>query len=437
MNILFCVEFYHPSIGGAQTVVRELAERLAARGHEVAVATTRLAGRTSSVHAGVAIHEFGVAGNLARGLSGEVDAYRSFLTSHPCDVVFFYAAQQWTFDAAWDVLDRIGARKVLVPCGYSGLFDPAYRDYFERLPGVLGRMDAAVYHALSYRDIEFAEARGVRNGALIPNGADAEEFAVARDAGFRSRYGIAEDEAVLLTVGSLTGFKGHEELLRAFELADFGSTRATLILDGNVPSAATGLRAIAQALAPGGVVKLVRRLAGALWRTIRGRRGTAAGRIERMAGRINSVWHGNKRALVVDLERAELIQAYLNADLFVFASNVEYSPLVLFEACAAGLSFLAVPAGNAAEIVAWTGGGQLAPATVDPRGFTRADPTALARSMETLVADADRRALLAARGRQAIARRHNWASLALEYEALFLRLVGGQGLRPDPTDSSS
>lgn len=38
MKILFCVEFYYPSMGGAQEVVRQLAERMAAYGHEVCVA---------------------------------------------------------------------------------------------------------------------------------------------------------------------------------------------------------------------------------------------------------------------------------------------------------------------------------------------------------------------------------------------------------------
>ena len=51
-------------------------------------------------------------------------------------------------------------------------------------------------------------------------------------------------------------------------------------------------------------------------------------------GRINSRGGDRRRAVVIDLPRAELIQAYLNSNLFVFASKVEYSPLVLYEAAA-------------------------------------------------------------------------------------------------------
>ncbi len=42
MNILHTSEFYSPGVGGEQEVVKQLSERLAARGHEVTVATTRL-----------------------------------------------------------------------------------------------------------------------------------------------------------------------------------------------------------------------------------------------------------------------------------------------------------------------------------------------------------------------------------------------------------
>ncbi len=92
----------------------------------------------------------------------------------------------------------------------------------------------------------------------------------------------------------------------------------------------------------------------------------------------------SKRVILTDLERQDLIQAYFAADLFVFASRIEYSPLVLFEAAAAGTPFLTVPVGNADEIVRWTGGGILCEAAKDDRGYTRVDPGTLAREMAML-----------------------------------------------------
>src|SRR5258708_38266483 len=86
--------------------------------------------------------------------------------------------------------------------------------------------------------------------------------------------------------------------------------------------------------------------------------------------------------MCIDLRRPDVIRAFLESDLFVFASKVEYSPLVLFEAAAAGTPFLTVPAGNAAEIVRWTGGGQLCPAEVDEKNYVKVSPAVLAAEMQ-------------------------------------------------------
>ncbi|MDO9098878.1 MAG: glycosyltransferase, partial [Candidatus Methanoperedens sp.] len=135
-----------------------------------------------------------------------------------------------------------------------------------------------------------------------------------------------------------------------------------------------------------------------------------------------------KHVIVTDLPRSQLIQAYLNADLFVFASNVEYSPLVLFEACAAGLPFLSVPVGNSVEIAAWTGGGEICPAETDSRGYTRVSPSELARRMEGLIADRDGLSEMGRCGRLSIQERFNWNTLAQGYEALFLRVINEPAL---------
>ena len=42
MKILHTVEFYHPSVGGMQEVVKQLSERLVRLGHNVTVATSQL-----------------------------------------------------------------------------------------------------------------------------------------------------------------------------------------------------------------------------------------------------------------------------------------------------------------------------------------------------------------------------------------------------------
>ena len=55
MRILLACEFYEPSVGGVQEVMRQIAVRLVERGHRVTVATTHLPERTSSEIDGVRI----------------------------------------------------------------------------------------------------------------------------------------------------------------------------------------------------------------------------------------------------------------------------------------------------------------------------------------------------------------------------------------------
>jgi glycosyltransferase involved in cell wall biosynthesis len=123
-----------------------------------------------------------------------------------------------------------------------------------------------------------------------------------------------------------------------------------------------------------------------------------------------------KRVILTDLERQDLVQAYLAADLFVFASRVEYSPLVLFEAAAAGTPFLTVPVGNADEIVRWTGGGILCEAIKDDRGYTRVDPGALADAMACCMKDRERLSRLGATARERWRDYFTWNAVAGYYE---------------------
>lgn len=429
MKILFCVEFYYPSIGGAQEVVRQIAERLAASGHDVTVATSWLQQRSSDIINGVKVVGFKVSGNQVRGLSGEVDVYREFIRKSDIDVLFFYAAQQWTFDAAWETFADIGAKKVFVPCGYSGLYNSAYADYFQKLPTILRQLDAVVYHAESYRDIDFARDHGLTNSIVIPNGAAAEEFSIDLDPAFRSSIGAKQETQILLTVGSATGLKGHLELARAFALADFGAREALLIINGNQPHSdghrRSYYRRFRELVRTYGLVYAFRHSVKMLLLAA-GWRGGNANSIEMWVASVNDGRYGKKRVLRVDLPRAKLVQAYLQSDLFVFASNIEYSPLVLYEACAAKLPYLTVPVGNTAEIVAWTGGGEMCDASRDSDGYTRADPQVLARAIEKLLSDPARLSRLGENGKAASAARFNWASLSREYEDLFRTLVQGR-----------
>jgi glycosyltransferase involved in cell wall biosynthesis len=491
------------------------------------VATTRLVERDFTSLNGVEIVGFDIAGNRVRGMSGEVERYREFVRTFPCDALMIKAAQQWTFDALWPVLDEITCRKVFIPCGFSGLYEPMYQEYFRELPAVLRKWDHLIYYAEHYRDVDFTRAHGIDNFTILPNGASELEFNAAPDGGFRQRHGIPEDSFVMLTVGSLTGMKGHREIAEAFaQLKLEGGRHATLLLNGNEPprppvapppvpepaglqepSGDPGGQGGAAAGAAGGADPvfdgLVARALGVYRREgIHGMRqrvrnyavragsfalrtgkrvlgpvrivsvplrlGVRAARVSlRIASSVRHegvaatarkvhrgvyertrhrrIWRAlpeqwqpmpqsstlqqwlaatNRRfpatrlALHTDFPRAELVQAYLAADLFVFASNIEYSPLVLYEAAAAGTPFLTVPVGNSEEIARWTGAGVICPAPKDERGYTRVEPAELARAIARLAQQQERLRELGATGRRRWEANFSWDVIAHRYEAI-------------------
>jgi glycosyltransferase involved in cell wall biosynthesis len=229
------------------------------------------------------------------------------------------------------------------------------------MPTWLGRFDGLIFYANEYQDIAFARAHGLNSLHLIPNGVDEREFLDPDDHGIRQRLGIDPKHDLILSVGSKLAGKGHWELVRAFGKAHLPRP-ATLVINANSP--------------------------GSQWTALMKRHLKYA-----LTGRYPlswlAWWHGrrplHKRVLIVDLPREDLVNLYKTADLFVLASHVEYSPLVLFEAAAAGTPFLSTSAGNSQEIADWTAGGY-----VMPRFFTHSAevlPSTIAKNLETMLAD--------------------------------------------------
>lgn len=426
MRILFCCEFYAPSVGGVPEVMRQLAERLAEKGHEVTVATSQLASRDFSSLNGVRIQEFEVSGNLVKGIFGDQEGYREYIIRGDFDVVMIKAAQQWTFDALWPVLDQIKIPKVFIPCGFSGLLEPDYADYFFQIPKILRQFDHLIFYASDYRDINFARQHELSKFSIIPNGASERDFGVMPDAAFRARNNISADDFVFLTVGSFTGLKGHLELARAFTQMQMPlGKNAVLILNGNESS-----KAVVNYLAsPDKLVNLLRSYG--LYYVVRHLAKSfllSTGIVDKskvvkqIAAKVNSR-EVNKTILITNFPKPELIQAYMAADLFVFASNVEYSPLVLFESVAAGTPFLSVDVGNAVEIAEWTESGRICPSEKDDRGYTRVDPSVLAQQMNRMMGDETALHELGERGCRNWLESFTWEKISGQYEKIFIDLL--------------
>jgi glycosyltransferase involved in cell wall biosynthesis len=424
--------------------MRQIAERMAALGHDVTVATSLHPRRKSKVVNGVNVREFKAGGKMVYGLNGEIDEYREFVRTFEADAILVMAAQQWSFDALWPILDDIKARKVFIPCGFSCLFEPDFEQYFREIPDVLKKFDHLVFNAEKYRDIDFVRNIGLTNFTVLPNGISEADFEQEADDGFRQKLAIPDNAFLFLTVGNPIEGKGHREVVDAFARLDtYGQSVVLLSIAGwplgglgsssrlaqlvllkavnsrvgaavrSAHTAAHRLLHITRVEGWDGIKQLARRKL-TRYRAMIGQRVPPLESIEGMATRASA--QPFKRVILTDLERRDLIQAYLAADLFVFASRIEYSPLVLFEAAAAGTPFLTVPVGNANEIVRWTGGGVLCEAAKDSRGYTRVDPETLAGEMARCMKDREMLSRLGATARERWRTYFTWKIVAGYYE---------------------
>ncbi len=378
LKILLTVEFYYPKIGGAEEVVRQLAERLADSGHKVTVATTKLVERERFNHNGVRLEEFNLAGNKVAGIRGsarEIERYQKLLEGD-FDVILNYAAQSWPTDLALDRLDKIKARKILVPCGYSGLLKKCYQDYFRELPKYLRHYDALVYMSPNYQDKKFGDEHGLADkSVLIPNGVASEEFVSTDDYDIRKKMGI-KTPFLAISVSNHYKAKGHDFVLKAFRRMQRDDVSLLMIGELRPP------RSFKE------------------WGHVF---------VDRLSCFWKSVW--SKNIYLVDgRNRQAVLSAYKNADLFLFGSQVECSPLVMYESFAAGTPFLTRPVGN---VLDHPGAVEIA-TTFDE----------MSASANRLLDNPSLRADLIRNGKEIWQGGHDWQTIVGQYEELFNKLLG-------------
>jgi L-malate glycosyltransferase len=389
MRILHCVENYFPSTGGMQEVVRQLSERLVAMGHEVTVATSAHPGRNFEVHKGVKIIGFNISGNIVNGIKGEKERYEEFLLNGNFDVTTFFAAQQWATDIALPILSRIKGKKVSVPTGYSAINLPAFSSYYDNMKKWILGYDMNVFLSHDYQDINFAKQAGVTKLCVIPNGAAADEFMPETKLDVRTALGLTKECFLVLHVGTFTGFKGQKEAAEIFFRSRIKNS-ALLLIGDNAEN-----------------FSLFRRFRIALF-------------LRFIYARV----FRKQRLIYKFFPRDFTVAGYKQADLFLFPSNIECSPIVLFECAAAGLPFLATDVGNSAEISKWTNGGLILPTLKSSSGLSHADISASATILENLYKDSNLRKELSEKSFHAWKERFSWEIISSEYEKMYRSLTG-------------
>ncbi len=386
MKILHIVENYSPSVGGMQEVVKQLSERMAALGHHVTVACSAHPERSNEKINGVNIRSFNISGSFVQGIKGNTEAYEQFLLQQENDIVVFFAAQIWSTDIALPILDKISGKKVFVPTGFSSLHHPSYSSYYNEMKKWMSSFDMNVFLSDDYRDIQFAKANGITRFMIIPNGADEREFSHIQPGLFRKSFHIPESNILILHVGSFTGLKGHLEALQV--LNKIRHQNVTLCFIGNdyqhFPK--------------------YKRTKLKWW-------------FER-----TKLLFSSKKLIILEPNRKRTLEAFADADIFLFPSNIECSPLVLFEAVASGTPFLSSKVGNSEEIAQWTGGGLILPTHVDDNGFSHIKTEESASMLDDLIKNENLRNQLSQVGRKNWMEKFTWEKISEAYISLYNQL---------------
>lgn len=409
MKILHAVRKYHPSNGGMYEVVKQISENLAKKGHEITIATAPLPEKPKNIN-NIKIVEFDVSGGLVTGFKGELEKYQEFLINSDFDIVTGFAAQQTMSDAMIPILDKIKAKKVFVPTGFSAFYIPEYKEYFQKMGGWMKQFDMNVFLSNDYRDINLARENNVKNICVIPNGASREEFMAKNKIDIRKELNISNDTFLILHVGSHTGQKGHKEAIEIFKKAKIKNS--TFLIIGN-----------------------------------EGRCLPDCQKQEKKLNQSKNFRINNKKIIISHFDRTKTVSAYKSANLFLFPSNIECSPVVLFECMAAKLPFLTTEAGNAKEIIEWSGGGQLLPTEKNvllgnfiftktkkiikkivgridnDYQFCGAKIDDSVKVLEELYNDKEKLKQLGENGYKAWDEKFNWEKISQDYEKLYLDLL--------------
>jgi len=223
---------------------------------------------------------------------------------------------------------------------------------------------------------------------MIPNGASEDEFLVNNNIDIRKKFNISKDDFLILHVGSHTGFKGHSEAIKIFNKAKIKNI--VFLIIGN---------------------------------SIKGGCENSC-RFKELASNLkHRLLRSNKKIIISSLPRNETVAAYKQADLFLFPSNIECSPIVLFECMAAKTPFLATDVGNASEIIGWSNSGKLLPTIKNNNGYCVAKINESAKLLEELYSNEEERQNMTEIAFKVWRERFTWGKIAVEYENLYYSLL--------------
>jgi len=211
-KILLCSEFYYPQVGGVETHNKILFDYFKKKKIKVYIATSFSAKRLSKHN----IFEFKIKGNFVRGYAGETKRYQDFLIKENFDLIFFNAAQQWSFDLALPVIENINSKKILFPCGFSRLGNYLYFPYFKLIKLKIDYFDDIICSYKASKDYKFLSEIYKKKIHLIHNGSEKMVKKYNHKKLFRE-FKIEPNTQVFMNVSNIKFNKGQGGVISLFD----------------------------------------------------------------------------------------------------------------------------------------------------------------------------------------------------------------------------
>lgn len=161
-KIVICTNFLFPSIGGAEVVVHNIASHLA-KEHEVFVLTRRIPGRKHANSDKFKVVEY---------MPGDIQTFLGKIKSIEPNLIFIYSD---VFDFFRPLLTKSNYPLVIALCGANWLY--SNHTYTKILYRNINRVARFICHSKFDRDYKLCSAAGIKEKtSIIPNGVDTTEF---------------------------------------------------------------------------------------------------------------------------------------------------------------------------------------------------------------------------------------------------------------------
>lgn len=306
INILFCSEYYYPNLGGVQNHIRIITKYLPKNKFNIEIATSFDSKRKIKTIDGNKINEFKIKGNLALGYTGNIREYQDFLLKKKFDIIFFYAAQQWSFDLSLPIIEKIKAKKIFCPCGFSKLESFYYFPYYYFLKKKINNFDRLIFFSKNYQDYKFLKKIYKKKIKIIFNAGIKNKRKT-----YTKKTKVKSEFLKILNVGKISIMKNQLYLLLAVLFVNRKLEISFYYNNDTIFSK---------------IIIFIGKF------------------IEKNSNKklfINFYYNNNQN---------KIINSYQENDLFVFTSLVECSPLVIYDAAANSLPFISNAVGNVSEI---------------------------------------------------------------------------------------